>query len=259
MRATVDRSSPLPFYSQLKRIIIDDIAARGLRPGDRFMGDHELCATYNVSRTVVRQALSELEAEGVVERIKGRGTFIATPKTDEGLVQSLTGLYHDVTSRGSRLVSDVRRLEVVPSDDQVAEALSIPVGRRVIVIDRVRYVDGEPWAVVITHVPYEAAPDLLNDDLTEQSLYALLESKYGMRIASGKRTLEASVANAALAKSLQLSPGSAILVLRSVVFDPDGRPVETFVAYHRGDRSRFEVELGEYSGRKPLPLRVYAD
>jgi GntR family transcriptional regulator len=256
MSAKVDRNSPLPFYFQLKQIILAEIAAKNLQPGDRFVGDHELCAMYDVSRTVVRQALSELEAEGVVDRVKGRGTFIAHPKVDEGLVRSLTGLYQDVKERGSTVRSDVRRIEVVAADAAVAAALQLTPGTPVVVIERLRFVDGEPWVLVITHVPADIAPGLADEDLSEQSLYELLESKYLVKITRGKRTVEASVASAALARSLGISPGDAILLLRSVVFGADNLPLETFVAYHRGDRSRFEVELGTVPGEEPQPMRV---
>jgi GntR family transcriptional regulator len=64
----IDRTSPLPFYYQLKQILLTDLREQPLSPGDRLPGDHELCQTYGVSRTVVRQALAELETEGVIER-----------------------------------------------------------------------------------------------------------------------------------------------------------------------------------------------
>lgn len=256
MNAQVDRNSLLPFYFQLKQIILADIAAQDLRPGDRYVGDHELSAKYGVSRTVVRQALGELESEGVIERIKGRGTFIAHPKVDEGLARSLTGLYEEVRKRGSSLRSEVRRLELVPADDVVAEILQLPADMPVFAIERLRFVDGEPWVLVITHVPQAVAPGLAGEDLTEQSLYELLNTKYGVVIAYGRRTVEAATASAALARSLRISPGDPVLVLRSVVFSEDNKPVETFVAYHRGDRSRFEVELGAVPGQDPQPMRV---
>jgi GntR family transcriptional regulator len=256
--ATIDRSSPLPFYSQLKQIIVAEIGRQGLAPGDRFMGDHELCERYDVSRTVVRQALAELEAEGVVDRVKGRGTFIAPKKTDEGLVRSLTGLYQDVAQRGSSLRSEVRRQEVVPADDQVAATLGIALSTPVIIVERLRFVDDEPWVLTITHVPEASAPGLVHDDLTEQSLYLLLQNSYGLEIASGKRTVEASIASTRLARDLGINKGDPILVLRSVVFDSTGKPVEMFVAYHRGDRSRFEVALGAPAGDASTPLRVFA-
>lgn len=243
MRPGIDRQSPLPYYHQLKQLLLADIERQNLSPGDRIPGDHELCATYDISRTVVRQALTELESEGVIERRKGRGTFVAEPRTVEGLAQSLTGLYEDVATRGSHLRSDVLRLEVVPADDQVAADLRLDPGEPVIVLERLRYVDEVPWVLAVTQLPQKLAPGLVDDDLRDQSLYALLENKYGVRLVRGRRSIGAAVANTALARSLGISRGAPVLVLRSTSLGEDGRPVETFVAYHRGDRSQFEVEL----------------
>jgi GntR family transcriptional regulator len=255
MTKTIDRMSPLPFYYQLKQILLTELRDRKLSPGTRLPGDHELCATYDVSRTVVRQALTELETEGVIERVKGRGTFVAQQKTGERLVQSLTGLFEDVEARGSHLRSDVRRLEVVPADEQVAQNLDLELGASVIVLERLRYVDEEPWVLVTTYLPSPIAPGLLSDDLENQSLYRLLEQKYGVELRYGQRTVEASVAGSALARSLGISPGDPVLVLRSIVYGNQG-PIEMFVAYHRGDRSRFEVSLSRNTAdtlkREPL-------
>lgn len=254
MSRLIDRTSPLPFYHQLKQILLDDLRERGLPPGSRLAGDHELCETFDISRTVVRQALAELEIEGVIERVKGRGTFVAPEKTSEHLVQSLTGLYEDVAARGSHLRSEVRRLEVVPADEQVAAQLELEVGSPVTVIERLRYVDGEPWVLATAHLPAGLAPGLRADDLVDASLYGLLASRYGVVLTHGRRGVEAVVAGDTLAASLAVPPGSPVLVLRSVAYAGD-RAVETFVAYHRGDRSRFEVLLTRSpvsTGSQPL-------
>ncbi|MEV0374877.1 GntR family transcriptional regulator [Streptomyces sp. NPDC050636] len=256
MQTGIDRSSPLPFYHQLKQILLAEIERQKLQPGDRLSGDHELCQMYDVSRTVVRQALAELESEGAIERIKGRGTFVSSPKTAEGLVQSLTGLYEDVAARGGELRSDVRRLEVVPADAQVAADLQLDPGHPVIVIERLRFVNEEPWVLTTTHVPQEFAPGLLDEDLTHQSLYALLEGKYGIQLVRGRRSVEAATAGPALARSLGVGQGAPVLVLRNVSFGTDERPVESFVAFHRGDRSRFEVELARSSEAAAHPLMI---
>ncbi|HEY5788727.1 MAG TPA: GntR family transcriptional regulator [Microlunatus sp.] len=242
MSAGIDRSSPLPFYYQLKQILLADLRARDLAPGTRLPGDNELCGTYEVSRTVVRQALAELETEGVIERQKGRGTFVAHRRTSERLVQSLTGLYEDVAARGGHLRSDVRRQEVVPADGLIADQLQLAVGAPVVVIERLRLVDDEPWVLATTYLPYDIAPGLVHDDLSDQSLYAVLEASYGVRLTHGRRGVEAAVASDAQATALEISPGAPVLVLRSLSYAGD-RPVEVFVAYHRGDRSRFEVTL----------------
>ena len=258
MTKAIDRLSPLPFYYQLKQILLTELKTRELAPGARLPGDHELCDTYDVSRTVVRQALAELETEGVIERVKGRGTFVAQRRTGERLAQSLTGLFEDVEARGSHLRSDVRRLEVVPADEQVAQSLDLELGASVIVLERLRFVDEEPWVLVTTYLPFEIAPGLLADDLEHQSLYGLLEQKYGVQLRYGQRAIEASIAGAALARNLGISPGDPVLVLRSTVYG-NQRPVEMFVAYHRGDRSRFEVSLNRSTAaileREPL-MRV---
>lgn len=246
----IDRTSPLPFYYQLKQILLTDLREQPLSAGDRLPGDHELCQTYGVSRTVVRQALAELETEGVIERIKGRGTFVAPQRTAEHLVQSLTGLFEDAAARGAQLRSEVRRLEVVPADEHISTQLALPLGASVIVLERLRFLDDEPWALVTTYLPYAVAPGLLTDDLTSQSLYALLERTYGVQLTHGRRGVEAAVANDAQAKALDLETGGAVLVLRSTSYAGD-RPVEVFVAYHRGDRSRFEVTLRRTPSLQP--------
>lgn len=252
MAPAIDRTSPLPFYYQLKQILLAGLQERALAPGARLPGDHELCHTYDVSRTVVRQALAELETEGVIERVKGRGTFVAQAKTSEHLVQSLTGLFEDVAARGSRLRSEVRRQEVVPADEQVASQLDLQPGDPVIMIERLRFVDAEPWVLVTTYLPHDLAPGLVEDDLTEQSLYALLEHRYGVALTHGRRRVEAAVAGDPLALALGIRTGDPVLVLRSTSHAGE-RAVEMFVAYHRGDRSRFEVTLNRTkAGDRPL-------
>ena len=152
--------------------------------------------------------------------------------------------------------SEVRRLAVVPADAQVAADLQIEAGRPVIAVERLRFVDEEPWVSVTTHLPEDVAPGLVHDDLTSQSLYALLENKYGVRLVRGRRSLEAAVATPALARDLGIARASPILVLRSVSLGVGDRPIETFVAFHRGDRSRFEVELLRQSTAAARPLMI---
>lgn len=256
----IDRSSPLPFYHQLKQLILADIAEKRLQPGDRLPGDHGLCELYEVSRTVVRQALSELEVEGVITRSKGRGTFVAPTPAAEGLIAGLTGLYEDVAARGLLLRSDVKKIGVVPADDAQASALQIPVGEPVVHIERLRFVEGEAWVFAVTDVPRWVAPGLEDEDLTDASLYRVLERGYGVHLVRGRRSVEASLAGVRLAQLLGIRRSDPLMVLRSVSVDGQGRPVESFVAFHRGDRSRFEVDLERPApNREVKPLMVVMD
>jgi GntR family transcriptional regulator len=240
----IDRRSAAPMYDQLRRLIIEGIARDGLQPGDPLPGEHRLCEQYGISRTVVRQALAQLEHEGLVERVKGKGTFVARPRTSESLVHTLIGLYDDVARRGGHVHSDVRRHERILADDEVADALEIPSGSPVVVLERLRLVDGEPWSLSTTWMPEDVGDVTLGVDLGDASLYGVL-GEHGFRATHGVRSAEATVATHDQATLLGVSAGSALLRLRSVSRDAENRPIEFFIAHHRGDRSRFEFELRE--------------
>ena len=240
--AGLDRLSPQPMYYQLKHRLLELIADDGLRPGDLLPGEHRMCEQYGVSRTVVRQALAQLENEGVIARVKGKGTFVARPKVPEALVHTLSGLYEEVAARGGRVHSRVFRQRVEPATDEAADALGLPAGEAVVVIERLRFVDGEPWSLSTTWMPRDVGRHALDVDLADRSLYGVLAER-GIRAVRGVRSAEATVASPERAKHLDVAVGGPLLVLRSVSFDERDRPFEFFVAYHRGDRSRFEFQL----------------
>jgi GntR family transcriptional regulator len=229
-------------YDQLRQLVIDTITREGLQPGDPLPGEHKLCESYGISRTVVRQALAQLEHEGLIERVKGKGTFVARPRTSESLVHTLVGLYDEVEQRGGHVRSEILRHERVKSNDDVAEALEIPSGSTVIVLERLRFVDGEPWSLSTTWMPEHTGALTLDQDLSNASLYRLLE-KNGVVATHGVRSVEATIASPEQAAQLGINAGAALLRLRSVSRDASERPLEHFIAYHRGDRSRFEFQL----------------
>lgn len=83
----------------------------------------------------------------------------------------------------------------------------------------------------------------MDADLTHRSLYEYLETERGLTIARGRRTIEAVAADERQARLLQVRRGAPLILLYSVSYLDDGRPIEYYRALHRGDRSRFEVEL----------------
>ncbi|WP_292697422.1 GntR family transcriptional regulator [Microbacterium sp. 69-10] len=247
----IDRLSATPMYDQLRQLIIDHIEQDGLHPGDPLPGEHRLCEQYGISRTVVRQALAQLEHEGLVERVKGKGTFVARPRTSESLVHTLVGLYDEVASRGGHVHSDILRHEAIEADAEVAAALEVEEGSPIVVLTRLRHVDGDAWSLSTTWMPEAVGAVTLGADLHETSLYRLLE-EHGIVATSGVRSAEATVATHEQAQLLGVSAGSALLRLRSVSRDASGTPIEFFIAHHRGDRSRFEFQLGPEASRGSL-------
>jgi len=246
----VDRASAIPYYYQLKQILSDAITSGELAPGAQLPGEHELCALYDVSRTVVRQALNELCYEGLVERQRGKGTFVARPKLPEGLISRLTGLYEDATTRGQALRSTVLTMQEVPATSSIAGRLGLRPGEPVVELERLRFVDGQPWVVVTTYLPASLVPGLAQRDLGgDASLYRLLEREYGLPIVAAVRTVEATVSGPRDAALLRIAEGDPLLVLRSVTITSEDRPLEYFIAHHRGDQSAFTVYLAPSSGQ----------
>ena len=243
IHTNIDRDSYIPLYIQVIEALVEYIEGNELEPGFQLPGEAELCRLFDVSRTVIRQALQELEYKGMIYRTKGKGTFVTKPKIHEGLFQELTGFYQDMETRGHKPVSIVMKQEKVDASKKIAAYLEINEGDPVIQIDRLRFVQNEPIVLVTTYFPYSICPDLLKVDLTRRSLYEYLEEEHGIQIARGKRYLEAVPANQVEAQYLEVNVGAPLLLLDSVSYLADGTPLEYYHALHRGDRSRFETEL----------------
>ncbi len=239
----IDFDSHIPYYVQVKDVIRERIGNRTWGVGDRLPSEAELCAIFGVSRTVIRQALQDLIHEGLIKRRKGKGSFVSASKISEQLVQKLTGFYQDMVEQGFEPVTVVMRLHVVDASAEIAATFGIETGSPVIEIVRLRSVQNVPIVLVTTYIPYSFCPTLIDDDLTNQSLYALMETRYQLSIARGRRTIHSVVADEQVAKLLKVNKGAPLFQLDSISYLSDGTPVEYFIAYHRGDRSQFEVEL----------------
>ena len=239
----INYSDHIPYYIQLMEILKEKIVSKSWKSGDQIPGEPDLCEEYGISRTVVRQALGELELAGLITRRKGKGTFVAEPKINESLAQKLTGFYQDMIERGLNPVTQVLHQRTTPADEIVARFLEIPVGTLVVDIKRLRFIEDKPIQLVTTYIPYDLCESLAKIDLTNRSLYEYLEKQCGLFIAHGRRFIEAVSANEIEANLLSVERGSPLIMLDSISYLEDGRPIEYYHALHRGDRTRFEVEL----------------
>jgi GntR family transcriptional regulator len=140
-------------------------------------------------------------------------------------------------------ISQVLKQQVRQADEQVAGRLGLRPGARVVEIERLRFVQDEPVVLTTTYLPHSLVPGLEHADLRRRSLYDYLENECGLALARGQRTIEAVAADARQARLLRVRKGAPLVFLQSVSYLADGRPIEFYLALHRGDRSRFEVEL----------------
>ncbi|HSW36245.1 MAG TPA: GntR family transcriptional regulator [Candidatus Limnocylindrales bacterium] len=239
----------IPYYFQLKEHLKLMIEDNKLLEGEQIPSELDLCQSFGVSRTVVRQAINELVNEGLLTRRKGKGTFVARPKIIGNLLQNLSGLHREMTGKDLSIVNKVLGFSVVKAGKKISEKLQLAAGEKIFQLVRLRFINDEPIVYVTSYIPYALCPGLSNEDFSRQSLYATLEEKYGLEIDMSRRSIEAIAATDDVAALLDIDPNAPLLFLKSISYLKNGHPVEYFEAKHRGDRSGFEVELVRAQGK----------
>lgn len=235
-------AGPMPLYQQLKQRLRVEIARGDYKPGDRLPAEPELIQQFGVSRITVRQALSDLALEGLVVRRHGKGTFVAERRIQHELVR-LTDFVEDMEMAGLAPSSQVIASTREAASLVVAAALTLPVETEVVRIDRLRLANGEPIAFDTTWLPLRYGALLRDSDLTSETIFHILEARYGVPIEQGAFSFTAAVADAQLAQSLQVAPGTALLVIERVSYTRNNDPVYVQRRYYRTDRVQYRATL----------------
>lgn len=242
----LDLESQLPLYVQFKNYIKDKIESEELEPGMKLPSETYFIKQFDVSRIVISQALKELAYEGLINRYRGKGTFISEPKITQGFAQRLIGFKEDSAEKGMITKTKVLEKTIVKADRDLAEALNLDVGEDIIRIARLRYLVKEietPNHISITNLPLKICPKLIDVDLTDQSLYSYLRDECQLVIVKGSRIIEAIPADEHQAQLLEIKRGTPLLKLKSTSYKSDGVPVEYYESVYRGDKVQFEVEV----------------
>jgi GntR family transcriptional regulator len=240
--ATLDRSSPIPLYHQLRGFFQRQIESGELRIGDRLPNEDLIAARYEVSKITVREALKTLAAAGYVRREQGRGTFVTNPRVAQG-PRKLTCFSDEMSLRGLKASSRVLGAEVVPADSDLANKLSIYPGASVFRLKRIRLANGEILGLQTAHLALERVPGITEIDFEAASLYQTLESRYGLKAAQAREAHCAIALGRADARQLGLKPGAPALSGERLSFLADGTPLEYVWSVMRGDRYQVVMNL----------------
>lgn len=239
---TIYRNSPVPRYHQLKEILRERIRSGEWKPGDLIPSERELSESYDISRMTARQAITDLVNEGVFYREQGRGTFVTQNKITQQLLH-LTGFTEDIRARGQRPSTRVLAASLQPADETAATQLRLAPGEPIFVLRRLRLADDEPLAIEVSMLNFKGCEQLAEEDLEHQSLYQLLESRYGIPLMEADQEIEAGLASEEEAKILNVPPGSAVLFTRRTTFTDRNRPIEYAKSVYRGNKYTFHTHL----------------
>ncbi|MGO4420701.1 GntR family transcriptional regulator, partial [Streptomyces sp. MCAF7] len=216
------RTARVPKYYRLKRHLLE--ITETLPPGTPVPPERTLASEFDTSRTTVRQALQELVVEGRLERIQGKGTFVAKPKVSQAL--QLTSYTEDMKAQGLEPTSQLLDIGYVTADDRLAGLLDITAGGRVLRIERLRLASGEPMAIETTHLSAKRFPALRRSLVKYSSLYTALAEVYDVHLAEAEETIETSLATPREAGLLGTDVGLPMLMLSRHSLDAAGEPVE---------------------------------
>jgi len=238
----IDRSSKLPLYHQLYEILRGHILGGEWQPGDMIPPESELIERYQVSRTTVRQVLDILAGEGLIEREQGRGTFVAHPTVEQGLVR-IVNFTEDMRLRRCEPSSKVLFSGLVPAPQDIAEKLQIEPGEELARLERLRLADGEPMSVEESYLVHRYCPHILQGDYVSNSLREALVRDHGIRWTHARQVIRAVLAPGNLAAMLEIRPRSALLFIERVSYSQPNIPVEFLRIYYRADRYVLYSEL----------------
>lgn len=230
----------IPLYEQIEAILVERI--RRLSPGARLPSDRDLAQEFGVSFVTARQAVSRLAADGLVERHVGRGTFVAGARLEKNM-SGLTSFSEDMGRRGLAVHSQVLECAVRPAGLLVAQALQITENSPVVHIRRVRFADRVPMAIEAVNLHALAFPGLGDEDFSRQSLYEVLERRYGVTLAVARGVLSAATPSSEEAQMLGIARGTPLLVVCRTAYNQHNEPIEYGESRYRSDRYQVPIEM----------------
>ncbi len=231
----LDQHTFVPYYEQIVSQIRNLIRDRKFVQGQIFYSEGEVAQMLGISKMPVRQAFQKLRSEGLLVIARGKKPVIGSGKLPWNF-QQLRGFSEEMRRRGLQPSAKVLSLELKEAGGVVAQALKLPDGESVYSLKRLRYVDGEPVAVVTSYLPAAIFPGIDEQDLEGQSLYQIFEQVYKRRLQWAEEVIGASCANPDDARMLQADVGSAVLLIKETTYDTHETPIEFSVSVLRGDR-----------------------
>ncbi|MDR2977011.1 MAG: GntR family transcriptional regulator [Streptococcaceae bacterium] len=228
-----------PRYIQIHDAIKADIEKKTYQVGRRLPSERELAEKFNVTRTTLRQAITALCDEGILERRVGAGTFVVGQRVRERMRGTIS-FTEIIKLQGKRPSSKIVSYVKVVANDIEREKLKLAANAQIIRMERIRYADGLPICFEVACIPAFLVSKFKKEEVTKH-FFATLESD-GKIIGRSEQTISSKNASQELARYLEIKPGSAILTVTQVSHLSDETPFEYVLSSYVGDRFEFYLE-----------------
>jgi GntR family transcriptional regulator len=237
----INKNSPIPVYYQLKNDILKKISEGLWKPGGCISSERELCEVYGVSRMTIRQAIGELVHEGVLLRIKGKGTFVCEDTLKQQDIMSFTEI---IKKTGKSLRTEV--LEFIEMETP-EEYESIFSSDRLYKIKRKRIVDNECIALETVYTPVEYC-GYVDKEMLNGSLFNILE-RAGYIVEYSESSIASIIMDNELREVFNVDNGVPILKISSKTYDHKNKMIFLEEAIYRSDKFLLQVNISRREGK----------
>ena len=228
----------LPAYQRIQSVIRKRIDSGQLQPGDSVPSERDLAKTHQVSLMTARHALAFLEREGLVERRRGIGTFVAQPKIHFNKLMSYT---EQMAARTLTAAAKVLFAKIVDNENEAAARLSLPPDSRIIKLERLRHASGEAFALETCYLSAAEFPGLLDAPIARESLFGILERDYKVELGYADEEIDATAADPRIAELLAIPRREPLLRIRQIIYSTKGKAIMYVLGFYRSDRHNLVI------------------
>lgn len=239
-RDSINLDSPILLYEQIKAGIKELIKTNNLKAGDKIPNESELCELFDVSRITIRRAIKELGEEGIIEVIRGKGTFVRASKKDLHLL-NLKGFTEGLSTEENNIEKEILQKQIISSDADLSKVFSHEQTEFVELVRLVKDAEG-PFSVDYAYLPLDVYPgiyELLDDSV---STFKLIREKFKVPFTKVKKEIEYVHPTTELCGHLGINKTSTVILVKKIIFGPNEMPVHYSKYYMVGDRVKFYIE-----------------
>jgi GntR family transcriptional regulator len=231
----------LPLHTQIREIIRRRVLDGSYAPHSQMPSESQMMSAFDVSRITIRQALGDLQKEGLIFKVAGKGSFVAKPKAFQNL-STLQGFGEAMTPSGYETFSQVLSQREVRASEVVARRLKLKARAPVYEIQRLRYLNREPISVDVSYFPLALGLRLAREDLATRDIFVILENDLGQRLTHADVQIEAISADESLARQLRIAEASPLLRIERLTHAGE-EPIDFEFLYYRGDAFQYRLRI----------------
>ena len=242
--AEINRDTPIPLYYQVAQILRKEIETGKYQPGDYIPTELELQRRFNVSRATIRQAIADMVYAGLLERRRSKGTTVST-RQFESTLHGLNSFTGEIMPSNLTLRTKILEFKQIAVPEAARTGLELSPGEMVAMMERIRYVDGQPMVLEKWYAPMKyfagLERDMFQETGLEQSTYYVMVKRFGMTITRAEDIIIPVAIEPREAKLLNVASGMPVLLRTRISFNAEGRPVNLAIGQYLV-RLRFILE-----------------